>query len=1491
MKYTSTVQLSNENDSHTKIIKQVQPNSTILEFGCASGGMTKYLRNELNCKVYIVEIDLDSFNIAKEFAEKGICCDIMGLKWLIEFQNIAFDYVIFSDVLEHLLDPNYVLKEVKGLLKDTGRILVSLPNIAHNDVLKDLYENEFNYSETGILDKTHIRFFAYKNLLDFFKNSGYSIESIDYIIKESGLVNLSNNSLTKLLNERKLGNIFQFIVVLQKSEVSINDFNMEIDVPEVFLKKIYFDYGLGFTESDVMSFTNDAEGEFNFNFTIPAGVRNIRFDPIENQLCYIKNLNMFTSTGKMNWDSSNGRSYEEYLLFETLDPQIIYSFNNSVAECRAIIQGEIHVFNEAFQYNIISDLISKNLRLISEVSYNSSLINKSKEQMDLLKNRLEDVEKIVVDQDQKILKLHTDLEKQCIKIAKLNSELEVEVQKVAENVTIENNLKQNINALKNEVNYLAHNYNLIKNSKSWKILKPYRIVADSAKKGIKKINNICNRFKNCLIEHGMRYTLKLLLKKLFKKNRENIISINTNQIITDIDYTQIDESIAFSVLLPLYNTPINYLKSTIESVLNQTYTNWELCIADGSNENEESISAVCSFYLQNSSKIKYVKINNLGISENSNAAASLASKDYFVLLDHDDLLAPSALFHNARAISMTNAEVLYSDEDHLNPLGVHVNPFFKPDWSIDLLMSQMYICHLFVFKKELFYRVGKFRKIYDGSQDYDLMLRFSLITEKIVHIPQILYSWRESSNSTAVNPNAKPYAQVAGLNALNDYLLTKYNGGAIAYGSKYTYVYDVRYSTLEKLPKVSIIIPIKDNLELTKVCVDSILNSSTYSNYEILILDNNSNEQKTKDWLHDVRCNSEKILVFDAFFPFNWSKLNNFGMRNATGEVFIFLNNDTKVINSDWIERLAENALRDDIGVVGAQLLYDDDTLQHAGVVVGLNGYADHIFKGQKAIHKASPYVSPEVNRNVTAVTGACMAISKSTFSKIGEFNEEFIICGSDVEICIRAYNFGLNNLYNSRVKLYHFESKSRDSYIPEIDFLLSNKYYSPFVKFGDPYFNVNLSITDVIPKKRSDDIDMYSNFKNFLKRNKMTNFVYKRASSLIKENFTSYEIPEIVPMIARITDNQFLRYNLIIPSVNKEHVFGGIATALKFFNELVGSSNYSRIIVTDSIIDKNQMVDLPGYQIIPNGESSMHKNQIVEFSNRVNQTIEVGEKDIFVATAWWTAYNIFPVLNWQNENYQSSGNSLIYLIQDYEPGFYPWSSRYLMAESTYKTNVKVHAVFNSKELCDFFQEHNYNFTYTYSFEPKLNDDLREYLVNHEPINRKKQILIYGRPSTQRNAFELSIIALKKWAEIYPESKNWTIYSVGEKHADVQLSDCLSVRSLGKLSLEEYAHLMSESYLGVSLMVSPHPSYPPLEMATFGMKVITNRYENKNLSQFSTEIYSLENCSDISISILLRKLCDNFEVNEINLPEVNSSYFMNDTSFHKICNEIEKINN
>lgn len=483
------------------------------------------------------------------------------------------------------------------------------------------------------------------------------------------------------------------------------------------------------------------------------------------------------------------------------------------------------------------------------------------------------------------------------------------------------------------------------------------------------------------------------------------------------------------------------LKQSLKSLKRQSYENFGVIVADLTGKGALTVK---------DQKVKYCIADGKNLSQALNGLMKSADGDYVIVLSEGDRLSKDALSEVVKAVNTETAVAYYSDESKIG--GVGGGNVFYPCFSPDLLYSKVFAPHFFAVKREVLVESGEFGGENHDALIYDLILRLSEKTRSIGHIPEILCNSEKSDDNKAEN-----------LKILNAHLRRKYkNAFAVCDGG----IFDTRFK-IDGTVKISIIIPTKDHSDLLDACVKSILEKTEYKNYEILLLDNNSEEKKTFEWFKEIQQKDERIKVVQAAFPFNWSKLNNFGIEKATGGVFVFLNNDTVVISPDWLERLAENALREEIGVVGAQLLYEDGTLQHAGVVVGMGGWADHVYKGENPDIIETPFVAPAFSRNVMAVTGACMAISRKTIDAIGNFNDTFEICGSDVEICIRAHKMGLYNLYDARVKLYHLESKSRSSFVPEIDFVMSAKYYSPYREQGDPFYNANLDLNSSTPKER----------------------------------------------------------------------------------------------------------------------------------------------------------------------------------------------------------------------------------------------------------------------------------------------------------------------------------------------------------------------------------------------------------------------------------------
>jgi len=526
-----------------------------------------------------------------------------------------------------------------------------------------------------------------------------------------------------------------------------------------------------------------------------------------------------------------------------------------------------------------------------------------------------------------------------------------------------------------------------------------------------------------------------------------------------------------SIIIPVWNTDKKWLRKCMESVLNQVYDNWELCIADGGST-KPYVKGILKRYAKKDSriKVKFLK-ENKGIAGNSNEALSLATGEFIGFLDHDDELAPFALYEVVKLLNeKPHLDFIYSDEDKIDEKGKRKDPFFKPDWSPDMFLSQNYLCHLSIIRKELVGKVGGFREGYDGSQDYDLFLRVTeLIDEKkIAHIPKILYHWRSVLGSAAKMVSAKPYAFMAAKKALKDALSRREIEAEILDGLLLS-SYRVRYKIIED-PKVSIIIPTKDKVSTLKICIDSILKKTNYKNYEIFIIDNQSKEEKTLKYYHRIKNNS-KIKIVKYNKPFNFSEINNFAVSKVDTEYILFLNNDTEVISEEWLEAMLEHAQRKQVGAVGAKLLYPDNTIQHAGVILGITGTP-----GQKGVAGHShKYVSdteygyflrPHLTQDLSAVTAACMMMRKQVFKEVGGFNVNLAVAFNDVDLCLKIREKGYLIVYTPYAKLYHHESLSRGyedtpekqaRFLKEIEYV--RKKWGHVIDKGDPYYNPNLTL------------------------------------------------------------------------------------------------------------------------------------------------------------------------------------------------------------------------------------------------------------------------------------------------------------------------------------------------------------------------------------------------------------------------------------------------
>ncbi len=520
-----------------------------------------------------------------------------------------------------------------------------------------------------------------------------------------------------------------------------------------------------------------------------------------------------------------------------------------------------------------------------------------------------------------------------------------------------------------------------------------------------------------------------------------------------------------SIVMPVYNVERCWLLTAVNSVRDQFYPHWELCIANDASTYAETKQALREIAALGDPRVRVRNLpRNLGIASASNAALEMAGGEYVGLLDNDDELTRDALLEMACRIVKDAPDLIYSDEDKIETDGSHVEAHFKPDFSPDYLFSNNYICHFSVIRRSLLERVGGFRPGFDGAQDYDLILRVTEHTQNVAHIPLVLYHWRKIPGSTSADSAAKPQTSDAGLRALDESLRRR-GIDAVALTGPYPNTFRVKRA-IHGNPLVSIVIPFRDKPELLKTCVYSILDRSSYGNYEILCVDNGSVEQATTDLLQRLLQRDARVRVVHYDKPFNYSTINNFAARQASGEYLLLLNNDTEVIGAEWIEAMLEHAQRPEVGVVGAKLLYADDTIQHAGVIVALGGVAGHAHLFTQSDHPGY-FARAQLIQNLSAVTFACAMVRREVFDRLGGLNEHDVkVAFNDVDFCLRTREAGYLIVYTPYAYLYHYESKSRGlentpeklaRFDSEVAYM--QKRHADIIRSGDPYYNVNLSL------------------------------------------------------------------------------------------------------------------------------------------------------------------------------------------------------------------------------------------------------------------------------------------------------------------------------------------------------------------------------------------------------------------------------------------------
>ncbi len=749
-------------------------------------------------------------------------------------------------------------------------------------------------------------------------------------------------------------------------------------------------------------------------------------------------------------------------------------------------------------YNTVKE-IGKVKTIIQEYRKRSAMTNQHVENLEKTTKDLEEICNELQLKEKELRKENQELKKE-------NDSLKNNVDELSLGIIEYKNGIENLTSLIQTkdtqlVNY-ANEIRTMANSMSWKITKPIRIFSRlfnpwngltfidriyppgsqrraeydkkiTEKRYNKKVENYFKLSDEETAEYwkGIDHRLYLKYEKTLENKKEKKLTDYEKWILENSPSdqelymqtkTRFKKKPKISIVIPLYNTDTEFFRELLYSIHCQTYKNWELCLADGSNEELEEIKSMVA----NDKRIKYKFLGkNEGISGNTNSALEMATGEFISLLDHDDMLSIDALYEVVKVINENpNVDFIYSDEDKFGLMDEpYYMPHFKPDYAPDTLRANNYICHYSVFRKTLLDSIGGFNSKYDGAQDFDLILRATEKARKVVHIPKILYHWRVHKGSTSYEAEAKPYAIEAGRLAVEDHIHRVGLQGKVVNGP-HPGTYEVIYDVIGE-PKVSILIPNKDGIDLLKVCLESVLEKTTYKYYEIIIIENNSENKETFNYYKEITKNPKIKVVYYKEKGFNYSKIINFGVKNSDGDFVVQLNNDTKLITPNWLEKMIGFCQRPDVGACGVKLYYSDNTIQHAGIFVGCLTVAAHIFRGLPK-GNLGYFGREDLIQNMNAVTAACIMTRRDIYEKVGYMNEQFAVAFNDIDFCLKIRKNGYLIVYDPFVEFIHYESKTRGNdtdpdkinrFKGEIDLFLNT--WKEKLESGDEYYNKNFSL------------------------------------------------------------------------------------------------------------------------------------------------------------------------------------------------------------------------------------------------------------------------------------------------------------------------------------------------------------------------------------------------------------------------------------------------
>ena len=1097
-KYEFTLDTAEKNDSHTGLATRIKPKQRILELGCSSGYLSKFLMQDMACVVVGVDINQSVLLQAAPYCQQTIVADLDSNAWLAEIAGQQFDVVLCADVLEHLKNPAAMLASLKPYLHQDSRLLASVPNVAHASIRLELLQGHFDYESLGLLDDTHLHFYTRDGLIAMLMQAGYvgcdisysiqdlADEAIDQHLANAGLQ--SSNTARELLHAPDAV-AYQFIIEARPAQKELVQHLPQPLAPKPLVSSGVF-YGEKQEKIVALEQQLDAEREHNQH-------RQKHIEQLEEKIALLEQ--------QLNVETEHNQHRQKHI--EQLEEKIALLEQQLNVETEHNQHRQKHI--EQLEEKIA--LLEQQLNVETEHNqHRQKHIEQLEEKIALLEQQLN----VETEHNQHRQKHIEQLEE---KIALLEQQLNVETEHNQHRQKHIEQLEEKIALLEQQLNVeTEHNQNHQQAIKAWQettlVLddalfdtaaqlaleqeKNTRLSAEvfqlrDKESGLaddtQRLEEVLQRVHNKIsyrVVRGMKNAPKRLSGLLSKEDK-----IDKQGLLDFFDYdawliahgdvnmqllsTYREESKAWpeppkvAVLMPVYNPDKACLVNAIESVLQQAYENFELCIADDAST-ADYVREVLQSYMQKDPRVKVIfREQNGHISAASNSALSLVDAEYVALMDHDDLLTPDALYWVAKAILKNpDTQLIYSDEDKMDLQGKRYAPYFKPDWNPELLLSHNFICHLGVYKTEQVRTLGGFDSAFDGAQDYDLALRYvaELKPEQIIHIPRVLYHWRAVAGSTAKGVQEKPYAEAKIEQAVVSALEHQQRPAEVSAHKHLPGALRVRYVLPKVLPLVSIVIPSRNGFHLLHRCVESIFAKTTYTNYELIIIDNGSDDLVALRYLQRLQEDARVSIIRDDS-PFNYAALNNKAVAQAKGEVIALLNNDLEVINADWLDEMVSHVVHPEVGAVGAKLYYPDDTIQHAGVIVGLGGVAGHS-------HKHSPRDNPGycgrllLTQNLSAVTAACLLVRKEVFDAVGGFDEQHLsIAFNDVDLCLRIQEKGFFNVWTPYAEMYHYESASRGyedtpekqaRFNKEIDYM-RQRWGEGLLQ--DPAYNPNLTL------------------------------------------------------------------------------------------------------------------------------------------------------------------------------------------------------------------------------------------------------------------------------------------------------------------------------------------------------------------------------------------------------------------------------------------------